>query len=484
MAGGLIGKFVERLGGVSNITNAFLSFGLALVIWALMQSELGQKSFLSSADQSSLDWAFQLRDNQALPNLATTVILDIDDEVWTTAVEERGAALAYAPRDAIARGLELARGGDGRARPAAVIVDIDLSWRTPDEAAEQRIDALLADWAADPEAPLLILIREPSEGSDTPANPSRFRAPERAHIYAAATPAAPIVAATARATTDDTGRPEMFSLYSCVDEGGSIHAVANPILFAAAARRAPSAAAAVEHVNAALVDATAYCRGERKSARIALDLFDRGVVRSARRTSFINYNVSVPLDAASTGVQVARNLLIFPVDTAATSVVPPGLDLPAVVILGSSAALSRDYFRTPLGEMSGSAVIVNALRGFEAAGPMGNLPPALEIPLIGFSTVAIVIFFLISRSLRSRLPKNPHAHISSKIGRGLARFLLNPVSIEILASLLVTFVGFAITFWALDHGYFASIAGPSFAAAFNEARQEFEELTSDAKVKA
>jgi hypothetical protein len=66
----------------------------------------------------------------------------------------------------------------------------------------------------------------------------------------------------------------------------------------------------------------------------------------------------------------------------------------------------------------------------------------------------------------------------------LARFLLNPVSIEILASLLVTFVGFAITFWALDHGYFASIAGPSFAAAFNEARQEFEELTSDGKVKA
>jgi hypothetical protein len=57
------------------------------------------------------------------------------------------------------------------------------------------------------------------------------------------------------------------------------------------------------------------------------------------------------------------------------------------------------------------------------------------------------------------------------------------VSVEIVASVLVTFVGFAITFWALDHGYFASIAGPSFAAAFNEARQEFEELTAHVRGK-
>ncbi len=474
MSGGII----QKLGGVGNILNAFLSFALSLVIWGVMQTNLGQDSFLSSVDQSSVDWAFLLRDGRTLPHLGPTVMIDIDDAAWSDAVETRAAALAFAPRDDIVKALELARGKPG-ARPAAVVVDIDLSWRSPDEAAEQRIDEILESWAVDPGAPLLILIREPASGMDTPEEPGRFRAPERAGIFSADVATAPIVAATARATTDGAGRPDVFALYSCTVIGDEIRATASPILYAAAARRAPSAQAAVDRVNTAMVDATRYCRGERASQAIALDTFDRGVIRSGRRTSFINYNTSVPLDAAETGqVLIARDLLLFPVSTNSASVIPSGGELPAVVVIGSSAALSRDFFRTPLGEMSGSAIMMNALRGFEAAGPMRNLPPALEIPLIGFSVLVIVMFFNVSRDLRSRLPMGEKLKLSVRFGRGFARFLLNPVSVEVLASLLVTLLGFAITFWALDHGYFASIAGPSFAAAFNEARQEFEELAT------
>jgi hypothetical protein len=449
-----------------------------------MQTDAGENSFLSAADQSSLDWAFQLRDDQPIKNLAPTVIVDIDDDAWTAAIEQRAAALAYTPRDSIVRALELARGAPGGARPAAVILDADLSWRTPDEAAEQRIDALLADWAADPDAPLLILIREPAAGDDTPESPARFREPARAQYFAAATPAAPIVAATARATVDDDGRPERFSLYSCIAEAGEVRAMASPVLYATAARRTSSAAAAVASVEAALVAATRYCRGETASPAVTLELSGRESIRSAERTSYINYNASVPLDAAATNrIQVARDLMVFPVDTPARTVVPSGGALPAVVIIGSSAALARDYFRTPLGEMSGSALIVNSLRGFEAAGPLRNLPPALEIPLIGVSVIAIAAFFMLARSIRIRIIQHQSAKLSDLIGRSFARFLLNPVSVEIFASVLVTFVGFAITFWALDHGYFASIAGPSFAAAFNEARQEFEELTAHVRAK-
>jgi hypothetical protein len=470
---------VARLGGVGNVVNGVLSFGLALVIWAVMQTDAGENSFLSAADQSSLDWAFQLRDDQPLKHSGPTIIIDIDDGAWSEAIEQRAAALAYAPREDIARALELARGAPGRARPAAVIVDADLSWRTPDEDAERRIDAILADWARDAEAPLLILIREPASGRDTPQDPSRFREPARAEIFAAATPAAPIVVATARATTDNEGRPEAFSLYSCIAGPAGVRAMASPVLYAAAARRAPSSAAAVETVERTLVNATQYCRGERASPAIELDAFDRGAIRSAQRTSYINYNTAVPLDAASSGtIQIARDLLLFPADTQATSVIPTGGQLPAVVIVGSSAALARDFFRTPLGEMSGSAVIVNALRGFEAAGPLRNLTPMLEIPMIGVSVIAIVAFFMLARAIRNRILSHRSAKLLGHLGRGFARFLLNPVSVEILASVLVTFVGFAITFWALDHGYFASIAGPSFAAAFNEARQEFEEMTA------
>jgi hypothetical protein len=470
---------VDRLGGMGNILNGMLSFLLALAIWGVMRSEVGQQSFLSAADQSSLDWAFQLRDKQPLKNLGPTVILDIDDAAWSEAIEQHAAALAYTPREDIANALELARGGAGGPQPAAVILDVDLSWRTPDEAAERRIDAILRDWAADPDAPLLILIREPAGGRDTPVDPARFREPSRAEIFAATTPRAPVVAATARATIDSDGRPEVFSLYSCVVEPSGIRAMASPVLYAAAARRAPSAAAAVASVQAALGDATRHCRGERASPAIAIDLFDRGVIRSTLRTSFINYNTSVPLDAAATGqVQIARDLLLFPAGTAAARVIPSGAALPAVVVIGSSAALARDYFRTPLGEMSGAAIMVNALRGFESAGAMRGLPAALEIPLIGVSVIAIVAFFMLARRVRNDIIRHRSAHILNRVGRGFARFLLNPVSIEIFASVLVTFVGFAITFWALDHGYFASIAGPSFAAAFNEARQEFEELTA------
>jgi hypothetical protein len=480
-----VAKLVARLGGMANILNAVLGFLLALAIWFVMQTSLGQNSFLSAADQSSLDWAFQLRDDQPLKHLGPTVLIDIDDRAWTAAIEQQAAALAYTPRDQLARALELARGASGGARPAAVILDADLSWRTPDEAAESRIDAILADWAADPDAPLLVLIREPAAGLDTPQAPARFRDPARAEIFAADIPRAPIVAATARATVDNDGRPERFSLFSCVAEGGRLRAMASPVLFAAAARRAPSAAAAVASVNAALEGATRYCRGEQTSPAVTLDAFSRGEIHSTQRTSFINYNVSVPLDAAATGrTQVARDLLLFPVDTAVQSVVPTGSVLPAVVVIGSSAALARDYFRTPLGEMSGSALIVNALRGFEAAGPLRNLPPALEIPLIGISVIAISAFFMLARSIRIRIIARRSAKLSGRISRSFARFLLNPVSVEIIVSVLVTFVGFAITFWALDHGYFASIAGPSFAAAFNEARQEFEELTAHVRADA
>ncbi len=462
------------------LVNMALSFVLAVGVWAIMQTQPGQDSFLPAADNESLDWAFQFRDNQAIPNLGPTVMVDIDDDAWSGAVERGSAAIAYAPREEVLRALELARGGGGGARPAAVIVDVDLSWRSPDTAAELQIDALLNDWRDDPDAPLLILVREPASGDDTPDAPSRFPDPARAEIFNAETPEGPIVAATARTTYDDQGRPEEFNLYSCVEREGVITALANPVLFATVARRAPDARAAAERVNEAMEAATEYCRGERSGPGILLNAFDRGQIKIGSRTSFINYNVSVPLEAATSGrVQIARNLLMFSVNTQQSRIIPVGSGLPAVVIIGSSSTLARDYFRTPLGEMSGSAILVNALRGFEAAGPLGSFPPLMEIAMIAVAVVVISGFFTLARAMRESLPQGPQTSVMLRFGRAFARFMLNPVTVEILASMLVIAVGFTITYLALDYGYFAGIAGPSFAAAFNEARQEFEELTAD-----
>lgn len=454
--------------------NFVLSLALALIVWAILRTPEGWQTFLGEADREVLQIAFEMRVNQTVDGTGPIVFVNLDESVWESEATD-GPALAYAPRNVVADMLEAAYGIPGFPRPKVVVADIDLFWRTPDEAHEQRIDDLLTRWGSDPDAPLLVMQREVIEGDGHPETPARARPSSRDGIVEAA-PEGNIVWSVAQITGDEIIGARNFAHYLCVNTEDGPEVVATTALYAIAGRTAPSARAAAAQVRAAMQGPRDYCVGASQDPGFVLERTDREPLRFLEQESFINYSAHPGNDPRFEPGMIAADMFYIPAGYANPPMVSGLASTNGVVIIGSAAAMARDRHMTPYGLMGGSMVIANMIRGLEEGGEIERLPWALDALLLTVFVIMIVAAFWYARMARDWIGPTRHLSWIGRAVRFPVKLLTNPVIVKLLIGFGIFWVSTLASFILLDSGKWVSFAAPAYVAALNEAREDFEEL--------
>lgn len=454
--------------------NFLISLTLALLVWVGLRNDVVWGSFVGEADREALQIAFEMRVNKTLPGSHPILFLNLDDSVWQGATAD-GPSLAYAPRPVLADLIEASYGSPGTQRPKVVIVDIDLFWRTPDEAAEQRIDNLLQKWGRDPEAPLLILQREVTEGDGRPGSLAAARASDRDSIILSA-PEDNIVWASAQLTGDEVMGARYFSHFLCIDTPTGIDASATTAFYAAVARKADSPRNAVQMVQKAMEGPRTYCAGTWDDVAFDLTIPGRAPMTFKSQQSLINYSLNAGT-ADDPGPQLpAADMIVIPAGFVEPGMVAGLAGNDGVVIIGSAAQAARDRHISAYGAMGGSLVIANIIRGVEAGGEVRRMAWYFEAVLLTIFVMLIVLAFWYCRKARDFLKPMEDLHWAMRIARTPINLLTNPVIIKILIGIGVFWVGAGVSYFLLDDGLWLGLAAPAYAAALNEAREDFEEL--------
>jgi len=453
--------------------NFLVSLTLALVVWMGLRNDTVWTSFVGEADREALQIAFELRVNKTLPGSRPILFLNLDDSVWQGSTTD-GPALAYAPRPVLSNLIEASFGQPGFPRPKVVIVDIDLFWRTPDEAAEQRIDHLIEQWGRDPGAPLLILQREVTEGDGRPASPAAVRTSARDVLINAA-PEQNIVWASAQLTGDEVMGARYFSHFLCIKTPDGVKASPTTALYAAVARKTPTPREAIALVDAAMTQPTAYCAGAQTS-KFILPTPGQTQRTFSGQQSLINYSLDAGNDNEPGPQLPAADMFVIPAAFVEPGMVAGLAANEGIVIIGSAALAARDRHISAYGAMGGSLVIANIIRGVESGGEVRRLPWYVEATLLTLFVMLIVLAFWYCRKARDYLKPVDDLTWGMRAIRGPINLLTNPVIIKILIGLSVFWMGAFASYLLLDNGMWLGLAAPAYAAALNEAREDFEEL--------
>lgn len=454
--------------------NFLLSLVLALAVWAVLRTPEGWQTFLGEADREVLQIAFELRVNQTVEGTGPILFLNLDESVWQSD-ETDGPALAYAPRKVVADMLEAAYGIPGFPRPKVVVADIDLFWRTPEEAEEQRIDDILTRWSADPEAPLLVMQREVVDGDGHRNAPARARGSERERIVTSA-PANNMVWSVAQITGDEVVGARYMAHYLCLRTKSGIDIVPTTALYAIAGRTAPSASEAIAMVDRAMYSPQRYCRGQTDDPGFVLERTDRDPIQFAKQESFINYSAHPGGGAVSEPTMVAADMFYVPAGFANAPMVSGLGSNGGVVIIGSAATMARDRHMTPYGLMGGSMVIANMVRGLEEGGEIRRLYWLVDAVLLSIFVTLIVASFWYARIARDWIGPTTHLPFFQRLIRLPIKLLTNPVIVKLLIGVGIFWVSTFASYLLLDNGIWVSFAAPAYVAALNEAREDFEEL--------
>eukprot|EP00439_Symbiodinium_sp_Y106_P087868 s1_g404.t1 len=410
-----------------------------MLVWIGLRNDVVWGSFVGEADREALQIAFEMRVNKTLPGSHPILFLNLDDSVWQGATAD-GPALAYAPRPVLADLIEAAYGTPGLPRPKVVIVDIDLFWRTPDEAAEQRIDALLKKWGRDPEAPLLILQREVTEGDGRPDSLAAARASDRDAIIESA-PEDNIVWASAQLTGDEVMGARYFTHFLCIDTPAGIQASPTTAFYAAVGRKSETPREAIKTVQKSMDGPRSYCTGTWDDVEFDVNIPGRDAMNFKGQQSLINYNLHAG-DADDPEPQLpAADMFVIPAGMVEPGMVAGLSANDGVVIIGSAAIAARDRHISAYGAMGGSLVIANVIRGVEAGGEVRRMAWYLEAILLTLFVMLIVLAFWYCRKARDYLRPMDDLHWAMRVARTPINLLTNPVIIKILIGIGVFWVG-------------------------------------------
>lgn len=454
--------------------NFLLSLALALIVWAILRTPEGWSTFLGEADREVLQIAFEMRVNQTVDGTGPVLFLNLDESVWR-ADEEDGPALAYAPRNVIVDLLESAYGIPGFPRPKVVVADIDLFWRTPEEEDEQKIDQILRKWGADPDAPLLVMQREVTEGDGHRDRPARARPSSRDQILAEA-PQQNIVWAVAQITGDEVVGARYFTHYLCLDEDSADRVVPTTALFAIAGRTSATAQEAADRVHKAMEGPRRYCEGKTDNPGFTLERAEGEPLVFEKQESFINYSAHPGADPPDEPAMIAADVFHIPAGYVNPPMVSGLASNKGVVIIGSAASMARDRHMTPYGLMGGSMVIANMIRGLEEGGEIHRLHWAFDAAILTLFVTLIVLAFWYARIARDWIGPTRHLPLGARLIRLPIKLLTNPVIVKLLIGYGIFWVSTFASYFLLDNGIWVSFAAPAYVAALNEAREDFEEL--------
>lgn len=247
------------------------------------------------------------------------------------------------PRPALAT--VIARAADARAR--VIVVDVDVAWDTPEDGA--RIAAALR--AADAAQVPVILVREPFRAE--PGEP--FVLPPSALDDLVGTLPLVRFGVMLAPDSDDHSVRRLAAAVRTCGNGRSVrtpgaHVYAGAVLWGGQARRR------LEAIDRAAAGGPDACSADPETDLVIDDGPSRLVLSGAEGGPRIDYALD-PATAAGRGVTIlpARAFMdpAEPVYGAAFA--------GRVVVIGSSSALSRDRHATPVGDMPGSLIMINAI---------------------------------------------------------------------------------------------------------------------------
>ena len=492
----------------------------ALILFLFLQTPIGRASFIAEPDRAMLDLSYYWRRNEVRADAPPVLYVRIDDwsiaEYWRArdgralfpiaADTSAGVAITETPlgtpRGMLADLLRFARASDGEARAQTVILDVDVAWATGDEAGEQRLAEELRAWAADPDAPFLVLARE-----TVPAAPERNagRAALAAHARPLVQlPPAPryddivrlspnIAYAIVSFQVDPRGVVREYNQAVCAVTPNGLGLVPSAVWAVVAATETANAAAAKVGLAAALEANSAHCASfaplwAPPSAAVnyhlavgpGYDAEEAGQARLAAvpvRDGWAWRSVC-GVGRPSASWSPADELLTA--SARATEASIADLLCGSILVIGGNTSLQPDAYWSPYGRMDGAMVLSNAVRGRLVTGNTSepwrrNLHLVFQIGMVLLTVLLVRIVFQYVGHVRRNLNRSRGSRSGlSNFIWGVGIVAVHPVTLNWLAPIVLFVFGAIVTVLTLNFGFWGMVTFPAFAASLAECIFEWE----------
>lgn len=458
-----------------------LSFVAGLVVLVLIQIPAVAQSFLGGPDREMMNAAFELRSDVVTGTADPILLMDIDDRTLSKLSPEPFAMPAdTTPRGAMADLLDYIRAAPAAQVPRVVVLDVDIAQPPSDgEQGQGRLQSALAQWAASPTAPPLIISRQTYPASLFGANDNVSVLPRSA--YDDVVQRAPnIYWSTPKVLGDMHGVINEFAPFECVSTPAGVQPLYSAALLAYQfAERDPNALARAPAKHW-MVDAVGHCRahpdipvshGERIDYHLSLGVGGKGRVWPDLDRAWPGFRTCGDTDKA-----ILRRLSAIDIIAAAQA----GGDLShellcqRIVMIGGTNSSAGDFVQTPLDEMNGSVVLANAIRGLELThGGLRPIPFVLQVVLL-----LAVCFAFSACDIASDRIKRHHRNLRRRKRQHdwrqrLAFVALNPLFMNAMIAILAHLLGIGLLLITLNFGFWGFVSAPAFAVAITETIQEF-----------
>jgi CHASE2 domain len=466
---------------------ASLSFGL-------LQIEGIERSFLGAPDREMLQSAFKLRDGVARGSGDPILWLDLDYDALASYAQSRGRASPVAmaantgpspvvPRKVLAATLAYAR------QPGAtlVVLDVDIGWSAPDSDGEAQLEAELKAWAADPNAPLLLLAREvlylPNGAT---LMPTRFDT--------IVSSSSNIAYASVNMLSGGGGVKEFVASQCYWSQNRTPLYLPSVVSFADAAQ----AAYRVHGVSPMQSQARSLKSKIIKQSAANTTPCAQGSLRGSQN-GVVSWHIGYAYPATIRAAQVNMSWphqslcqLSGPPPTAARiSVADMWTDPKAasaaplcrrMVIIGGDNAIAKDRSATPIGMLPGPLILANAMRGHFDTGPIvrGNwsaLRLSLQVALLFFTVICIVWAFEGIASLRQWLKSKKAIGPTGKF----LLFVTHPLCFKFVVAFATFGLGVLVTALSLELGFWGLLSAPAYFATLFEAWKQINADKSPTK---
>jgi hypothetical protein len=473
---------LHRLSRRISAVRLLLSLGLGALTLVLINTVPAvEHSFVGAPDRAMQDTAFWLRADNVDGDADPVLFVDIDDE--TVALPAYRSEVAgfvpsvYVSRTLLADLLRFALAAPAAEAPRVVMVDADIGGPAPDPAGEEKLKRLLADWAASPTAPMLVLARETFE-------PAPFG--QQGALRMLRTPYDDIVGkarnirwGTSKVLFDADGVVQEASPYDCIagPRGGVTPLFSMSVLaYEALNGGLPVGSPAAK----AVAGAADYCK--------TLIVDAHGVPEPPRRPAFgltINYHLSMraaeqgyvwpPVGETWRGRKACGQAAVLRT-LSASIIAQAGPDAShdilcqRVMLIGGTNQIANDIAATPLGAMPGALVLANATRGLQLSN--GGLRAARWAVQFGVLVVVTLAMFFAS-GLIEDLREGYQARRRDDLKRRILMLPLNPVIFSGLMWAVAYAVGVVLLLWSMSLGYWGFLSGPAMGSAIGNLLGDF-----------
>ncbi len=459
---------------------ALITFLAGAVVLVLIRYPLFEQSILGEPDRDMMTTAFRLRTDVFVGKGDPVLLLDIDNatmaEVAAHTLAPGREPPASAPRGLVADLLQYILAAPPGRGAKVVMLDVDVAAPTSgDPEGEARLHKAFAAWAADPQAPTLVISREafPPElvggSGPVPVLPTSD--------YDDIINKAPnIYWGEVKALTDINGIAQEMLPYECVQTQGHIEPLFASAILAygsLAGGQIPKSAPVREWMS----QAAGHCRahperqivhGEAIDYHLSLPRNEAGEVWPSMPKDWPGYR----LCGRDTDPSVFRHLSAGVIQQAGPDASHDIL-CQRLVIIGGTNWIANDFLQSPLHEMPGALVLANSTRGLQIShGGLKEVPLLLQLMTLALISVTITISFTLSKRARRSYRLRRRATESGLV-REIVLLPLNPVVLNIAVAFIAQWLGVALMLLALQVGYWGFLSGPAVGSALAETIQDF-----------